>query len=72
MALSLAKVTIIVGAGVVGSVFAAKDRSLPDVPGLFYGAAKVVWNQFKSKDPAPAVKKLPHNDALMAQVEGNM
>jgi len=33
--------------------------------GLFH---QVVWNQFKSKDPAPAVKKLPHNDALMAQV----
>jgi len=29
---------------------------------------QVVLNQFKSSDPAPAVKKLPHNDALMAQV----
>ncbi|WVZ14844.1 hypothetical protein V8G54_012410 [Vigna mungo] len=28
----------------------------------------VVLKQFKNNDSAPAVKKLPHNDALMAQV----
>jgi len=29
---------------------------------------QVVLKQLKNNDPAPAVKKLPHNDALMAQV----
>ncbi|BAT89475.1 hypothetical protein VIGAN_06043800 [Vigna angularis var. angularis] len=65
MALPLGKLTILIGAGIVGSVI-AKEGSLPDVSGL--GAFKVVLKQFKSSDPAPAVKKLPHNDALMAQV----
>ncbi|XP_052729286.1 uncharacterized protein LOC108327145 isoform X2 [Vigna angularis] len=67
MALPLGKLTILIGAGIVGSVI-AKEGSLPDVSGLVSGAFKVVLKQFKSSDPAPAVKKLPHNDALMAQV----
>ncbi|KAG2396671.1 uncharacterized protein HKW66_Vig0229460 [Vigna angularis] len=96
MALPLGKLTILIGAGIVGSVI-AKEGSLPDVSGLgafkvweayrFHYSrpirlekkrvsgfialrwmSKVVLKQFKSSDPAPAVKKLPHNDALMAQV----
>ncbi|CAJ1838995.1 unnamed protein product [Sphenostylis stenocarpa] len=67
MALSLGKLTILLGAGIVGSVI-AKEGSLPDVSGLVSGAFKVVLKQLKSNEPAPTVKKLPHNDALMAQV----
>ncbi|ESW11294.1 hypothetical protein PHAVU_008G017700 [Phaseolus vulgaris] len=67
MALSLGKLTILLGAGIVGSVI-AKEGTLPDVSGLVSGAFKVVLKQLKNNDPAPAVKKLPHNDALMAQV----
>ncbi|KAK7319121.1 hypothetical protein RJT34_03835 [Clitoria ternatea] len=67
MALSLGKLAILVGAGLVGSVI-AKEGRLPDVSGLVSGAFKVVLKPLKSNDPAPAVKKQPHNDALMAQV----
>ncbi|XP_027350759.1 uncharacterized protein LOC113861873 [Abrus precatorius] len=67
MALSLGKLTILVGAGIVGSVI-AKEGRLPDVSGLVSGSFKVVLNQLKSNDSAPTVKKQPHNDALMAQV----
>ncbi|KAJ1435486.1 VRR-NUC domain [Sesbania bispinosa] len=66
MALSLGKLTILVGAGIVGSVI-AKEGSLPDFSNLVSGAFKVVLRQLKSNDPAPTAKK-PHNDALMAQV----
>ncbi|XP_058761577.1 uncharacterized protein LOC131634971 [Vicia villosa] len=67
MALSLGKITIILGAGLVGSVM-AKEGRLPDVSGLVSGAFKVVLRQLKSSDPTPTVKK-PHNDALLAQVD---
>ncbi|KAK7394271.1 hypothetical protein VNO78_14793 [Psophocarpus tetragonolobus] len=68
MALSLGKLTILVGAGIVGSVI-AKEGRLPDVSGLVSGAFKVVLKQLKSNDPSPTVKKQPHSDALMAQVD---
>ncbi|TKY64934.1 bZIP transcription factor bZIP56 precursor [Spatholobus suberectus] len=67
MALSLGKLTILIGAGIVGSVI-AKEGRLPDVSGLVSGAFKVVLKQLKSNDSAPTVKKQPHNDALIAQV----
>ncbi|XP_020208037.1 uncharacterized protein LOC109792990 isoform X1 [Cajanus cajan] len=67
MALSLGKLTILVGAGIVGSVI-AKEGTLPDVSGLVSGAFKVILKQIKNNDPAPTVKKQPHNDALLAQV----
>lgn len=66
MALSLGKLTILIGAGIAGSVI-AKEGRLPDVSGLFSGAFKVFLKQLKSDDSAPTVKK-PHNDALLAQV----
>ncbi|XP_012568874.1 uncharacterized protein [Cicer arietinum] len=66
MALSLGKITILLGAGFVGSVM-AKEGGLPDVSGLVSGAFKVVLRQLKSNDPTPTVKK-PHNDALIDQV----
>ncbi|XP_061374402.1 uncharacterized protein LOC133316634 [Gastrolobium bilobum] len=66
MALPLGKLTILVGAGIVGSVI-AKEGRMPDVSGLVSGAFKMVLKQLKSNDSAPPVKK-PHNDALMAQV----
>ncbi|KAG5016862.1 hypothetical protein HKD37_08G022929 [Glycine soja] len=67
MALSLGKLVILVSAGIAGSVI-AKEGRLPDVSGLASGAFKVVLRQLKSDDPAPTVKKQPHNDALLAQV----
>ncbi|OIW05473.1 hypothetical protein TanjilG_12064 [Lupinus angustifolius] len=67
MALSLGKLTILLGAGIVGSVI-AKEGRLPDVSSLLSGAFKVVLKPITSNDSAPAVKK-PNNDALLAQVD---
>ncbi|XP_050914150.1 uncharacterized protein LOC127128829 isoform X3 [Lathyrus oleraceus] len=66
MALSLGKITIILGAGFVGSVL-AKEGRLPDVSGLVSGAFKVVLRQLQSTGPTPTAKN-PHNDALLDQV----
>lgn len=66
MALSLGKLTILIGAGLVGSVI-AKEGRLPDMSNLVSGAYKIVLKPLKSNDSAPNVKK-PHNDALIAQV----
>ncbi|CAK8540946.1 unnamed protein product [Lathyrus sativus] len=66
MALPLGKITIILGAGIVGSVL-AKEGRLPDVSGLVSGAFKVVFRQLQSTSPTPTVKN-PHNDALLDQV----
>ncbi|XP_019452127.1 PREDICTED: uncharacterized protein LOC109354229 [Lupinus angustifolius] len=67
MALSLGKLTILLGAGLVGSVI-AKEGRLPDVSTILSGAYKVFLKPPKSSNSAPAVKK-PHNDALLAQVD---
>ncbi|CAI8592122.1 unnamed protein product [Vicia faba] len=67
MALSLGKITILLGAGLVGSAIAKKEGLLPDVSGLVSGAFKVL-RQLQSSDPTPTVKN-PQNDALRAQVD---
>ncbi|KAL1323057.1 hypothetical protein HN51_068084 [Arachis hypogaea] len=66
MALPLGKLTILLGAGLVGSVL-AKEGGLPDISSVVSGAYKVFWKLGKSDESAPAGKK-PHNDALIAQV----
>ncbi|XP_061364176.1 uncharacterized protein LOC133307647 [Gastrolobium bilobum] len=66
MALPLGKLTILVGAGIVGSVI-AKEGRIPDVSNFVSSAFKVVYKQLRNTDSTPTVKK-PHNDALMAQV----
>ncbi|MED6144710.1 hypothetical protein PIB30_017979 [Stylosanthes scabra] len=66
MALPLGKLTILLGAGLVGSVL-AKEGRLPDVSSVVSGAYKVFWKLGKSDESVPAGKKAP-NDALMAQV----
>ncbi|KAF1862956.1 hypothetical protein Lal_00009339 [Lupinus albus] len=67
MALSLGKLTVLLGAGIVGSVI-AKEGRLPDVSSLLSGAFKVVLKPLTNNDSAAAVKK-PNNDALLAQVD---
>ncbi|CAN8313341.1 unnamed protein product [Cochlearia groenlandica] len=66
MALPLGKLTILVGAGLVGSVL-AKEGGLLDVSSLVSGAFKVVFRQLKQEEPAKSSSK-PHNDTLLAQV----
>ncbi|KAJ4830274.1 hypothetical protein Tsubulata_021747 [Turnera subulata] len=66
MALPLGKLTIIVGAGLIGSVI-AKEGRLSDVTGFFSSAAKIAFKQLKRDDSTPAGSK-PRSDSLLAQV----
>ncbi|KAF8107941.1 hypothetical protein N665_0116s0140 [Sinapis alba] len=66
MTLPLGKLTILIGAGLVGSVL-AKEGSLPDVSNLVSGAFKIVFRQLKQGEPAKSATK-PHNDTLTAQI----
>ncbi|CAH8381692.1 unnamed protein product [Eruca vesicaria subsp. sativa] len=63
MALPLGKLTVLIGAGLVGSVL-AKDGSLPVVSSLVSGAFKLVFNQLKQEEPS----KSRNDTALVAQV----
>ncbi|KAF3431021.1 hypothetical protein FNV43_RR25751 [Rhamnella rubrinervis] len=63
MALPLGKLTILVGAGIIGSVL-AKEGGMSD---FVSGAFKLAWRQLKRDDSSPSVNK-PRNDSLMAQV----
>ncbi|KAL8152168.1 hypothetical protein V2J09_009928 [Rumex salicifolius] len=62
MALSLGKLTILVGAGILGSVL-AKEGQLPSVSDVLSGVVKIAFK----RDSAPSSTK-PKNDALVAQV----
>ncbi|KAJ4916681.1 hypothetical protein Rs2_02231 [Raphanus sativus] len=66
MALPLGKLTILIGAGLVGSVL-AKDGGLPDMSSFVSGAFKMVFRQLKQGEPAKSASK-PYSDALTAQV----
>ncbi|KAI3696429.1 hypothetical protein L1987_79444 [Smallanthus sonchifolius] len=65
MALPLGKLTIIIGAGLVGSVL-AKEGRIPGVGDLLSGASKVL-KLIKHDEKAGSSPK-PRNDSLMAQV----
>ncbi|XP_076885634.1 uncharacterized protein LOC143535197 [Bidens hawaiensis] len=65
MALPLGKLTIIIGAGLVGSVL-AKEGRIPGVADLLSGTSKVL-KIFKQDEKAVSSPK-PRNDSLMAQV----
>lgn len=65
MALSLGKLTIIIGAGLVGSVL-AKEGRMPSVYDFFSGASKVL--KIIKTDDKPSSNPKPHSDSLMAQV----
>ncbi|KAH7570524.1 hypothetical protein ACOSP7_018730 [Xanthoceras sorbifolium] len=66
MALPLGKLTILVGAGLVGSVLAQEGR-LSTVSDFVSGAFKIVFKQIKQDDSGSSVSK-PRNDTLLAQV----
>ncbi|KAF5449311.1 hypothetical protein F2P56_029774 [Juglans regia] len=66
MALPIGKLTILVGAGIVGSVL-AKEGRISTVSDFVSGAFKIVLKQIKQDDSSPSVSK-PRNDSLMAQV----
>ncbi|KAJ8439128.1 hypothetical protein Cgig2_027054 [Carnegiea gigantea] len=66
MAMSLGKLTILIGAGILGSVL-AKEGRMPSVSDVLSGALKIALKPIKQNDSASAVSK-PRNDALIAQV----
>ncbi|XP_022734730.1 uncharacterized protein LOC111288209 isoform X2 [Durio zibethinus] len=66
MALPLGKLTILVGAGIVGSIL-VKEGRMSNVSDFFSGALKFAFRQLKHDDSTPSVNK-PRNDYLMAQV----
>ncbi|XP_077227962.1 uncharacterized protein LOC143860972 [Tasmannia lanceolata] len=65
MSLALGKITILVGAGIVGSVLAQEGR-LSKVSDFFSGAFKIVFKRIQ-QDDTPSTGK-PQNDSLLAQV----
>ncbi|KAL8487422.1 hypothetical protein ACS0TY_023918 [Phlomoides rotata] len=66
MALSLGKLTLIVGAGLVGSVLAKEGRA-SSFSDFFSGAFKITLKQLKQDDKTTSSSK-PRNDSLMQQV----
>ncbi|KAJ0037771.1 hypothetical protein Pint_23756 [Pistacia integerrima] len=66
MSLPLGKLTILLGAGIVGSVL-AKEGHLSNVSNLVSGALKIFSNPFKQVESHSSASK-PHNDFLIAEV----
>ncbi|XP_052185885.1 uncharacterized protein LOC127797231 isoform X1 [Diospyros lotus] len=66
MALALGKLSILVGAGIIGSVL-AKEGGASTVSDFFSGAVKVLFKQIRQDDSKPSRPK-PQNDSLLAQV----
>ncbi|CAK9328688.1 unnamed protein product [Citrullus colocynthis] len=67
MAIPFGKITILVGAGIVGSVL-AKEGRLPYVSDFVAGAVKIALKRI-SRDDSSTSKGKPRNDSLMAQVK---
>ncbi|CAN8304120.1 unnamed protein product [Cochlearia groenlandica] len=66
LALPLGKLTVLIGAGLVGSVL-AKESGLSDVSSLVSGAFKIVIRQLKHEEPSKSASK-PRDDTLLSQV----
>ncbi|KAE8023716.1 hypothetical protein FH972_009384 [Carpinus fangiana] len=66
MALPFGKLTILVGAGLLGSVL-AKEGRVSTVSDFVSGAFKIVLRQIRQDDSPPSANK-PRSDSLMAQV----
>ncbi|XP_023004218.1 uncharacterized protein LOC111497617 isoform X1 [Cucurbita maxima] len=67
MAIPFGKITILVGAGIVGSVL-AKEGRLPYVSDFVSGAFKIALKRI-SRDDSSSPKSKPRNESLMAQVK---
>lgn len=67
MAIPLGKLTIIIGAGLIGSAL-SKEGGFSDVTNFFSGAFKIVTKHLQhDKDNSTSTSK-PHTDSLLAQV----
>ncbi|XP_048230805.1 uncharacterized protein LOC8268109 [Ricinus communis] len=67
MSLPLGKLTILVGAGILGSVL-AKEGRLSSVPDFVSGAFKIAFKQISREDSTSSSNGKPINASLMAQV----
>lgn len=67
MSLPLGKVTILLGAGILGSLLAQEGR-MPKFSDLFSGAFKIVFKQIQRDDSQPTGKP-KNNSILLAQVD---
>ncbi|GAV86354.1 DUF1664 domain-containing protein [Cephalotus follicularis] len=67
MALPLAKLTILIGAGIVGSVL-AKEGRMPNVSDFVSGAFKIVYKGIARDDSTSSSVNKPRSDTLLAQV----
>eukprot|EP00257_Ricinus_communis_P021817 XP_015581381.1 uncharacterized protein LOC8283432 [Ricinus communis] len=67
MALPLGKLTVLVGAGILGSVL-AKEGRLPSVSDFVSGAFKIAFKQIKPQDSNSSSKSKPIDASLIAQV----
>ncbi|KAL6493589.1 hypothetical protein OROGR_032368 [Orobanche gracilis] len=67
MALPLGKLTLLVGAGLVGTVL-AKEGRVSNVSDFFSGAFKIVFKQLRKDDSAASSPK-PRNDSLVQEEE---
>ncbi|XP_022885325.1 uncharacterized protein LOC111401695 [Olea europaea var. sylvestris] len=65
MALPLGKLTLIVGAGLAGSIL-AKEGRISDVSGFFSGAFKILKKL--QRDDSTISNAKPKNDSLLRQV----
>ncbi|KAL6566026.1 hypothetical protein OROHE_005081 [Orobanche hederae] len=65
MALPLGKLTLLVGAGLVGTVLAKEGRA-SNVSDFFSGAFKIVFKQLRKDDSAASSPK-PRNDSLVQE-----
>ncbi|KAK1266641.1 hypothetical protein QJS04_geneDACA015363 [Acorus gramineus] len=65
MAIPIGKLTILIGAGLVGSVI-VKDASISNVSGFLSGAYKVLIRHIQQDDPQPSKSRA--RDSLLAQV----
>ncbi|KAL6573181.1 hypothetical protein OROMI_012797 [Orobanche minor] len=66
MALPLGKLTLLVGAGIVGTVL-AKECRVSNVSDFLSGAFKIVFKQLRKDDSAASSPK-PRNDSLVQEV----
>ncbi|KAF9618157.1 hypothetical protein IFM89_000560 [Coptis chinensis] len=63
--LPLGKITLLIGAGIIGSVLAQEGRT-PSVSDIFSGTFKF-WKRIR-RDDSPSSRSKPQNDSLLAQV----
>ncbi|OAY75483.1 hypothetical protein ACMD2_10472 [Ananas comosus] len=66
--MALGKLTLVIGAGIVGSILSDK-ASLSDITKIFSGASKIFSKHLRQEDGSNQSTSKPHTDSLLAQVD---